>query len=101
MNAKRRINANDISKRSDLSNTFIVAMTRHVPGIGRTSACVNPCCAPAGTRAHSSRARSTLVGKLHCLPRQHREQLAERAVEVRPVELVDDEPFVLRIASRK
>ena len=31
MNAKRRMSANDISNKSDLSNTFIVAMMRHDP----------------------------------------------------------------------
>ena len=33
MNANRRMSANDISNSSDLSNTFMVAMIREVPGM--------------------------------------------------------------------
>ena len=62
MNANRRISANDISNSSDLSNTFIVAMTRHGAGIDSTSAVRGPGSTPSGsrtiaTRRHRRRAR--------------------------------------------
>ena len=93
MKAKRRINANDISNSSDLSNTFIVAITRQLSGIAsrvRSGWTLDA----LGHECQWVRLARSRIGKSDRLARENREQLAERSVEVRAVQLIDDEPLV-------
>ena len=96
MNAKRRISANDISNSSVLSKTFIVAITRHDCGISSTSASADGARLAFGHESERliRAGLGSVIGQHDRLAGQHREQLAERAVEVRAVELVDHEPLV-------
>ena len=89
--AKRRISAYDISNSRFLSNTFIVAMIRHAAAAGSASVSSGGS-TPWGTSESGLRLAGALERQHDGLARQHGEQLAEGAVEVRPVELVDHEP---------
>ena len=96
MNAKRRISANDISNRSVLSKTFIVANTRHDCGISSTSASRQRARHAFGHEHErlTGAGVGPVIGQHDGLPGEDREKLAECAVEVRAVQLVDHEPLV-------
>ena len=80
-----------MSKSRFLSNTFIVAMIRQLAGTRMTSVFSGRIDA-GGHQRDGVLAALALEGQHHGRAGEHREELTERPVEVRSVELVDDEP---------
>ena len=85
------MSAYDISNSRFLSNTFIVARIRHEAG-SRMASVSSGGSTPGGTSEIGWTAPAALERQHDGLARQHGEELAEGAVEVGAVQLVDHEP---------